>query len=222
MTTLIPVTALQGILDRTLDLSGIAGQTYDFHLVTSVPAGTINTVANLSLATGGNYIYQTIAYPTVSAPSTVNGGTQITISSFPVWAALTTNGTPVVGMAISKRTSGSFATSDKVISYLEYKVPSALTINTVQSQAIITADSGFTALASSLPCSIIATGIPSNTRIISISSDTSANLNAVATANGTSISAVIYTNATYTPKTSNGDDFSFTPISSVIFRLLPG
>lgn len=90
--------------------------TWYAHLVTAVPVLANTTVANLTLATGGNYAPQVLTGLTTAADGT---GAKVTFSN-PTWVGLTTdNSATIKGMVICKRAGGSPATSDLVESYLE-------------------------------------------------------------------------------------------------------
>lgn len=92
------------------------GGTWYAHLVTAVPTQANTTVANLTLATGGNYAPQTLTGLTTGADGT---GAKVTFSN-PIWTGLTTDNTATVkGMVICKRAGASPATSDLVETYVE-------------------------------------------------------------------------------------------------------
>lgn len=102
------------LMNDTLDFTT---QTFTAHLVTAEPAISATTVANLTLATGGNYAPVTLADISGNVANRVvlEGGKAKVKFANPSWANLTTNGTPITGMVLA---TGS-ASSATVISYVE-------------------------------------------------------------------------------------------------------
>jgi hypothetical protein len=97
-------------------MAAIAGYTLYAHLVTAVPVVGNTTVADLTLATGGNYALQLLT----SVVSSAEGLGAKVLAANPTWTALTTNGAASIkGVAICRRAGASPASTDKVISYVE-------------------------------------------------------------------------------------------------------
>ena len=214
MTTLVPSSTVLGILNRTLDLTT---GTYYAHLVTVVPTRSVTNVASLTVATGGNYASQPVTLSAFAA----NGTGVILPSTSPSWTSLTTNGTAIVGCAICKQAAASPAASDTVVSFLQFNVTSIITLSTTVGSPIVTAASGLSAFATTnlIADNTSGTVIPIGTRILLVQSDTSMILSADSLSTNTSLSVTGYTYSTYTPKTSNGDDFVFTIPSTGVLRI---
>lgn len=85
--------------------------TYYAHLCTVEPTASASTVADLVVATGGNYAAETLTSVSVAA----NGTGAIVDCADLDFGNLTTNGTPIVSVAFIKQVGGSPASSDQVI-----------------------------------------------------------------------------------------------------------
>ncbi len=103
---------LLGLLNRSFDLSS---GTFYTHLVTTAPNDpTLTQVAQVTLATGGNYgpmLLQNLSFG-------ASGNAALWRADDPEWTNLTTNLTATVkGLVVAKRVGGSFATTDPIVCY---------------------------------------------------------------------------------------------------------
>lgn len=103
---------LLGLLNRSFDLSS---GTFYAHLVTTAPTDpTLTQVAQLTLASGGNYtpvLLQNLSFG-------ASGNTALWRADDPEWTNLTTNlAATIKGLVVAKRTGGSFATTDPIVCY---------------------------------------------------------------------------------------------------------
>ena len=111
-------TSQQAILGIQTGAIVLSSGITDLHLVTVAPVGNAATGADLTVATGGNYVP---AAASLTTPTIDGDGAsyRITVSSV-TWSVLTTSGTNIVGVAFTKRVGGSYATSDPFFSYIEF------------------------------------------------------------------------------------------------------
>jgi hypothetical protein len=116
MPSLVPDAVNLALLDRSLDLTT---GTFYAHLVTAEPTGASSTVANCTLATGGNYATVVLAGRSMVADGT---GAKLTFDN-PAWPALTTDGTQIVGMIICRQAGGAPAGTDPVVGYNRLSTP---------------------------------------------------------------------------------------------------
>lgn len=93
------------------------------HLVTAEPPDTFLTLADCTLATGGNYAAALnlgdVGNTSNNRIVNLGGGTAKMQMASAFWNNLTTNGTPVVGIVVSQYGT---ASSTKCIAYIERKV----------------------------------------------------------------------------------------------------
>lgn len=197
-----------GILNRSLDLT--TGTFYG-HLVTTTPAKANSTVADLTLATGGNYAAQALSGRAVSTDGT---GAKLSFSN-PTWTGLTTNNAATVkGMVVCRQTGGSPASSDPVVSFVELgQSNSVANCTTTNASVIVTTTGSFSGYSEGQPVS--GTGIAAGTVILEITSSTQMVLSKEATASGT-VSLTITTPNPYTP---NGADFTFQIPSTGVLKI---
>jgi hypothetical protein len=107
-----------GLADDSLPLS-----TANFyaHLVTSEPTGSTGTASGLAVVTGGNYAARDLTGKQVSAVA--GGGAKLTFTNT-TWVGLYAGATtPVVGLVVCRKVSGSFAGTDPTVSYLQLQAP---------------------------------------------------------------------------------------------------
>lgn len=113
MASLVFSSTFLNLMNRTLDISS---GTFYAHLVTTAPIQSNTTVANLTLAAGGNYALQTLTGSNIAADGT---GARLTYTN-PTWTGLTTNGAATIkGMVVCKQVGGSPATTDPIVTYVE-------------------------------------------------------------------------------------------------------
>ncbi|MFQ3636168.1 MAG: hypothetical protein SNJ57_10080 [Cyanobacteriota bacterium] len=103
---------LLGLLNRSFDLSS---GTFYTHLVTTAPTDpTLTQVAQLTLATGGNYgpiLLQNLSFGT-------SGNTALWRADDPEWPNLTTNlAATIKGLVVAKRIGSSPASTDPIVCY---------------------------------------------------------------------------------------------------------
>jgi len=195
MPSLVFTSALNTVLDRTLDLTT---GTFNAHLLTAVPVIGNSTVANLTLASGGSL--NATASVALSGRSLSSGILDFTD---PVWSSFYAGAaTPIVGIAISRQAGGSPATSDPLISYVEQiATTSVANTTTASGSASITTTGTFPTGCEGQ--SVTGTGIPTGTIVLTRVSATQLLLNKAATAGGT-VTVTVATPSTYTPPTTVG------------------
>ncbi len=198
----------------TVDIlaSHFGAGTYYIELVTVVPTRSVSTVADLTLATGGNYVRKAVTLTAAIADGT--GGKVSTTN--PVWAGLTNNSSLIRGLALIQQVGGAPASVDKVRSFIELGTTTVVNCTTTTSSPTISAASGLSAFIEGYTVS--GAGIPSGTVILKVVSDTQIILSKLATATAVSNSATLsFTSAnTYLP---NGADFTFVLPSSGLYKV---
>lgn len=208
------ITSLR-LLNRTLDLST---GTIDCHLITSMPSASASTGADLSTASGGNYAPQSA---TISTPASNGTGAISALSSSTIqWTSLYCGAaTPIVGVAFTKRAGGSYASTDPIVSAIEFTTPTTIpNVSTTSGRSQITSSAAFGSVTAGMAVS--GANIPTETIVIDAPDSSMLRLNKAATGTGT-ITLTAQIPAPYTPPTSSGSgvNFSFTVPSTGILKL---
>lgn len=106
-----------GLMDGTLVL---ATSTFYAHIVTAVPATSVETVSGLTLAAGGSYQRQALTGLSLAADGT---GYRLSFAN-PQWTGLwLATATPMRGIVVCRQIGGSPASTDWTISFNEFTNP---------------------------------------------------------------------------------------------------
>ena len=183
--------------------------TIDAHLLTAAPAETATTGADLSIVSGGNYTSKNF---TLTAPSADGSGAKTVPSVTSLnWTGLFAGAaTAITHIGFTKRAGGSYASSDPFVDAIELTADTTIaSVTTATGSPNISTTNSFAAL--SVGQTITGNGIPSETTILAIPTNTTIVLSKRATASGT-VTVTVKTPSSYTPPTSsNGvSDFAFT------------
>lgn len=186
-----------------------SGTTIDAHLLTAAPADSASTTADFTVASGGNVSRQNFILNTPVADGT--GAKAVPSVTTLTWAGLYAGAaTPITHIGFSRRASGSYTSTDPILTAIELTADTAIaSVTTTNNSPDISTTNSFAALAAGQV--ITGTGIPSETNILSIPSSTTIRLSKRATASGT-ITVTVKTPNSYPPPTSSGgaSDFAFT------------
>ena len=120
MSSLVFSSAKIDVKNRTLDLT--TGLFY-VHLVTAIPVPANSTVADLTLAAGGNYgpLNRAMANPSIQADGT--GAKLVVIGNITFTGLTTDNAAPVQGVVLCKRTGANITPADPLICYCALTAP---------------------------------------------------------------------------------------------------
>ncbi len=184
--------------------------TFYIELVTAALAFDDPTVADCTLATGGNYARKTGI--TLSASTSGADGTVAITSGNPQWIGLTTSGTPITGLIVVKQAGGAPASSDPVVAYVPLGTSS--TVSTTTASGSVSASSSAAFGSVNEGDGVSGTGIAAGTYVLEKTSSSAIILSREATTTGTN-SLTFTADSTYTP---NGADFTFT-LPSTILRI---
>ena len=197
------LTALR-ILNQSLNLTT---GTIDAHLVTAIPPNTASTGADLTPVAGGSYAPQSF---TLASPASESTGAKVvaSVSSITYTGFYAGSSIPVVGVALTRRASGSYSSSDPYIDFLEFTTASAVAGSTSSSASnVITTTNSFSSYSPGQY--ITGLNIPADTIILAIPNSTTIHLNKVVTT-GVGGTVAIYIPAPYTPPTAIGNAIDLT------------
>ncbi|MBD2076202.1 hypothetical protein H6F86_20445 [Phormidium sp. FACHB-592] len=183
------------------------GTIVNAHLLTAVLTDTIDTVAELTQAAGGNYAAKPL---TTTAAALVGTSAIVNVSDGPpLWSNLYTSAaTPIVEMAFSKQIGGASAGSDPVLGSVKLTETTTIaSVTTTADSVILTTTGSFAGLAEGYR--LAGTGLAFGSVIDEITSATQIVMSRPATASGT-ITLTVYVPAPYTPSTSSGSQNTLT------------